>query len=61
MSQQGLHDAIEPADSNHAIHPDAMRILIAYDGSAHAQAAIALAEELYSNRASWDNCAVCPP
>ena len=60
MSQQGLHDTIEPADLNQAIHPDAMRILIAYDGSAHAQAAIALAEDRL-NRASWDNCAVCPP
>ena len=47
MSIEGLHNAPESSARNPESYPDAMRILVAYDGSAHAQAAITLAEELF--------------
>lgn len=47
MSLQGLHNTLEPAAESSESRAQMMRVLVAYDGSAHAQAAIALAEDLF--------------
>jgi nucleotide-binding universal stress UspA family protein len=47
MSLQGLHNRPEPVAQDQATKMNAMRILVAYDGSAHADAAITLAEDLF--------------
>jgi len=58
MSQKGLHNTLETDAQDQAIQPDAMRILVAYDGSAHAQAAIALAEDLFKPCVLGQHCSL---
>lgn len=47
MSLEGLHHTSEPAAEGTESPLGLMRVLVAYDGSAHAQAAVAMAEDLF--------------
>lgn len=58
MSLKGLQHTAEPTAQESESRPEAMRILIAYDGSAHAQAAIALAEDLFKPCVIGQQCSL---
>jgi nucleotide-binding universal stress UspA family protein len=58
MSLEGFHDTLEPTAHDTELHPEAMRILVAYDGSAHAQAAIKLAEDLFKPCVLGQKCSL---
>lgn len=58
MSLKGLHNTLESAAQDQANRTDSMRVLIAYDGSAHAQAAIALAEDLFKPCVLGQHCSL---
>jgi nucleotide-binding universal stress UspA family protein len=58
MSLKGLPKTLESTAQDRADQTDAMRILIAYDGSAHAQAAIALAEDLFKPCVLGQQCSL---
>jgi nucleotide-binding universal stress UspA family protein len=47
MSLEELHTTHEPVETEGPAQSEAMRLLLAYDGSVHAQAAVAMVEDLF--------------
>ena len=58
MSRQKMHSASEPVQSTPMAQPETMRLLVAYDGSAHAQAAIAMVEDLFRPCVMGQQCSL---
>lgn len=58
MSLQGFHNTFDPSPTEQMARPDAMSILVAYDGSVHAQAALALAEDLFKPCVLGEHCSL---